>query len=124
MVMTEPRLNSFNYVTSHDVTTQLNVKVGGLDGKPPLPQLPGLTEDLYRGDYGQQYADLRCSVYVWYEGSVLTLPVSTSYRAFLSRWQWGERLSVPIRICDLPRESQLIFEVRSFLHIEFSINII
>ena len=112
MVMTAPRLNSFNYVTSQEVPTQLNIKVGGLDGKPPLPQNPLLTEDLYRGDFQQTYADLRFSCYVWDEGSILTLPVSTSYRPFSSRWQWGERLSVPIRICDLPRGAQLICEVR------------
>ena len=115
MVMTVPRLTSFNYVASHDVKTQLNVKVGGLDGKPPLPQVPQVTEDLYRGDFQQPYADLKFSCYIWHDGAVLTLPVSTSYRPFTSRWQWNERLSVPIRICDVPRDAQLICEVREVI---------
>ena len=112
MVMTVPRLTSFNYVLSQDVSTQLNIKVGGLDGKPPLPPIPQISEDLYRGDFQQPFADLNFSCYIWHNGAVLTLPVSTSYRAFSSRWQWNERLSVPIRIRDLPRKSQLICEVR------------
>lgn len=110
--MTIPRITSFNYVLSQDVTTQLSIKVGGLDGKPPLPPSPHISEDMYRGDFQQTYADLQFSCYIWHEGSILTLPVSTSYRAFSSRWQWNERLSVPIRIRDLPRTAYLICEVR------------
>lgn len=112
--MTIPPLSAFHYVKAREVTTQLSVKVGALDGKPPLPRSPGEHEDeeLYRGDFQQTYADLRFSCYVVSECVPITLPVSTSYRAFSSRWQWGERLSVPIRICDLPPTATLICEVR------------
>ena len=110
--MTIPRLNSFNYVTSQQISTQLSVKVGGLDGKAPLPIVPTIKDEFYRGDYQQAYADLKFNCYLWNEGEILTLPVSTSYRCFTSRWHWGERLLVPMRICHIPVTAKLICEIR------------
>ncbi|KAG8172241.1 hypothetical protein JTE90_014999, partial [Oedothorax gibbosus] len=38
-------------------------------------------------------------------------PVQTSYKAFTTRWNWNEWLTLPIKFCELPRNALITLTV-------------
>ncbi|PSN36071.1 Phosphatidylinositol 3-kinase catalytic subunit type 3 [Blattella germanica] len=94
--------DKFSYVYSSSLETRLQIKIGTLEGKRHKPQYEKLLSDpmlKFSGLYQEDYADLMVVCQVFADGRPLALPVSTSYKAFTTRWN------------DLPRNAQLALTV-------------
>lgn len=110
----EPDTDKFWYVHSCDLDVAIQVKIGNLDGKREKPNYEALLRDpllKHSGLYQPDCSDLYVSCQVYADGRALTLPVRTSYKAFSSRWNWNEWLTLPIKFCDLPRNAVLALTI-------------
>ncbi|PNF20743.1 Phosphatidylinositol 3-kinase catalytic subunit type 3 [Cryptotermes secundus] len=65
----------------------------------------------FSGLYQDGFADLVVVCQVFSDGRPLALPVSTSYKAFTTRWNWNEWVTLPVMFSDLPRNAQLALTV-------------
>ncbi|GLG95013.1 Serine/threonine-protein kinase Tor [Gryllus bimaculatus] len=87
---------------------------GTLEGKRQKPEYNKLLADpmlKFSGLYQEGCADLMVTCQVFADGRPLALPVSTSYKAFTSRWNWNEWITLPVMFCDLPRNAQLALTI-------------
>ncbi|KAJ1532268.1 hypothetical protein ONE63_000884 [Megalurothrips usitatus] len=106
--------DKFSYVYSSSVEKKVQIKIGTLDGKCLKPEYEKLLQNpmlAFSGLYKENCADLIVECQVFSEGRPLTLPVTTSYKAFSSRWSWNEWIVLPVMFCDLPRDAQLALTV-------------
>ncbi|KAE8745182.1 Phosphatidylinositol 3-kinase catalytic subunit type 3 [Frankliniella occidentalis] len=106
--------DKFYYVHSSSVEKKVQLKIGTLDGKCLKPEYDKLLENpmlSFSGLYKENCADLIVECQVFSEGRPLALPVTTSYKAFSSRWSWNEWVVLPVMFCDLPRDAQLALTV-------------
>nr|CAD7401153.1 unnamed protein product [Timema poppensis] len=87
---------------------------GTLEGKRQKPDYEKLLTDpmlKFSGLYQDGCSDLMVVCQVFADGRPLALPVSTSYKAFTSRWNWNEWVTLPVMFSDLPRNAQLALTV-------------
>ncbi|XP_034240868.1 phosphatidylinositol 3-kinase catalytic subunit type 3 [Thrips palmi] len=106
--------DKFNYVYSSSVEKKVQIKIGTLDGKCLKPEYDKLLHNpmlAFSGLYKENCADLIVECQVFSEGRPLALPVTTSYKAFSSRWSWNEWVVLPVMFCDLPRDAQLALTI-------------
>ncbi|XP_066993314.2 phosphatidylinositol 3-kinase catalytic subunit type 3 isoform X2 [Anabrus simplex] len=104
----------FNYVYSSSLETKIQIKIGTLEGLRHKTEYHKLLADptlKFSGLYQGGCADLMVLCQVFADGRPLALPVSTSYKAFTSRWNWNEWVTLPVMFCDLPRNAQLALTV-------------
>ncbi|KAJ8920393.1 hypothetical protein NQ315_005259, partial [Exocentrus adspersus] len=83
--------DKFYYVYSSSISERIQIKIGTLEGKRQKPEYDKLLADpmlKYSGLYQDQdgCADLMVVCQVYDHNEPLGLPVSTSYKAFSSRW--------------------------------------
>ncbi|TFK83452.1 atypical/PIKK/PI3K protein kinase [Polyporus arcularius HHB13444] len=57
------------------------------------------------------FSDLYVTCQLVADNKPLTIPFRTSFKAFKSHYTWNEWITLPIRYCDLPFNSQLTFTV-------------
>ncbi|XP_037082276.1 phosphatidylinositol 3-kinase catalytic subunit type 3-like [Pollicipes pollicipes] len=106
--------DKFYYVYSCDLDANLQVKIGTLEGERRRPDFEDLLLDPmleFSGRWQQQCSDMYVEVQVRGADGELALPVTTSYKAFTTRWNWNEWLTLPVRYCDLPEDASLRFTV-------------
>lgn len=104
----------FCYVYSSSLETRIQIKIGTLEGKRHKPEYDKLLSDpmlKFSGLYQDGFADLMVICQVFADGRPLALPVSTSYKAFTTRWNWNEWVTLPVMFSDLPRNAQLAVTV-------------
>ncbi|XP_064619117.1 phosphatidylinositol 3-kinase catalytic subunit type 3-like [Lineus longissimus] len=104
----------FYYVYSSDLDVNVEIKIGTLEGMRERPKYKELINDpmlKYSGIYQEGCADLYVTCQVFEDHKPLALPVRTSYKAFSTRWNWNEWLTLPIKYSDLPRNAQLSLTV-------------
>lgn len=102
--------DKFSYVYSSSVYARLQIKIGTLEGKRHKPEYDKLIENpilKFSGLYQEGREDLFVVCQVFADGRPLSLPVSTSYKAFTTRWNWSEWITLPVMFSDLPRNAQL-----------------
>lgn len=103
----------FYYVYSCDLSENVQIKIGTLEGNRNLPSFKDLVDDpllkfsgVMQGSNGLY---LRCQVFS--DGSSLTLPVRTAHKTFTTRWSWNEWVTLPIKYSDLTRDALLALTV-------------
>ncbi|KAJ8953167.1 hypothetical protein NQ318_017195 [Aromia moschata] len=106
--------DKFHYVYSSSVSDRIQIKIGNLEGKRKKPEYDKLLEDpmlKYSGLYQDGCSDLMVVCQIFNQNRPLALPVTTSYKAFTSRWNWNEWLTLPVQFSDLPRRAQLTLTI-------------
>ncbi|XP_046401340.1 phosphatidylinositol 3-kinase catalytic subunit type 3 [Ischnura elegans] len=106
--------DKFSYVYSSAVCTRVQIKIGTLEGKRHKPEYDKLIESpilKFSGLYQEGKEDLYVVCQVFADGRPLSLPVSTSYKSFTTRWNWSEWITLPVMFSDLPRNAQLCLTV-------------
>nr|CAI5868714.1 unnamed protein product [Callosobruchus analis] len=106
--------DKFFYVYSSSISEKVQIKIGTLEGKRQKPEYDKLLADpllKYSGLYQEGCSDLIVVCQVFDQNHPLSLPVTTSYKAFSSRWNWNEWLTLPVQFNDLPRTAQLALTI-------------
>ncbi|KDR23478.1 phosphatidylinositol 3-kinase catalytic subunit type 3 [Zootermopsis nevadensis] len=106
--------DKFCYVYSSSLETRIQIKIGTLEGKQQKPDYGKLLSNpmlKFSGLYQDEFADLMVVCQVFSDGRPLALPVSTSYKAFTTRWNWNEWVTLPVMFSDLPRNAQLALTI-------------
>ncbi|MCL4132331.1 UNVERIFIED_CONTAM: hypothetical protein GTU68_017099 [Idotea baltica] len=108
--------DKFNYVHSCDIKTYLSIKIGSLEGKRQKLPLKELLDNpvLKHSGRNQECSDLIVECIVFSGRRKITLPISTSYKAFTTRWNWNEWLELPVRFCDLQRNASLLITIYDY----------
>lgn len=104
----------FNYVYSCNVDCNFRIKIGTLEGKLQKPSYKALIDDpilKYSGMSEEKCSDLYVTCQIYADNKPLAFPMQTSYKSFVTRWNWNEWLSLPIKFCELPRNALLAFTV-------------
>ena len=100
----------FHYAYSCDLTANLSLKVGSLEGALARPDYEQVVRNpilRFAGRNQSHHPALMVEAVVMLEGRELHLPVRTAYRHFTNRWAWNQWLVLPIQFCDLPRDALL-----------------
>lgn len=101
-------------VYSRDVKDEcLKVKIGCLEGTRPRPNYSQIIEKpqlKYSGLLDTECADLIVDCILESDGKQICPTVQTAYKHFTTQWNWNDWLEFPISICDLPRDTILIFK--------------
>ncbi|EEZ98191.1 phosphatidylinositol 3-kinase catalytic subunit type 3 [Tribolium castaneum] len=106
--------DKFYYVYSSSISNRIQIKIGTLEGKRQKPEYDTLLSDpilKYSGLCEDGCSDLMVVCQIYDQNQPLALPVSTSYKAFTSRWSWNEWLTLPVQFNDLPRTAQLALTI-------------
>lgn len=106
--------NTFNYVYSYSLETNVQIKIGTLEGiKHKIDYEKILSDPMkkFSGLYQKPISDLVVYCQVYSDSKPLSLPVSTSYKHFTNRWSWNEWVVLPIQFSDLPRNALLTLTV-------------
>ncbi|KFM82429.1 Phosphatidylinositol 3-kinase catalytic subunit type 3, partial [Stegodyphus mimosarum] len=104
----------FNYVYSCNMNCNFRIKIGTLEGKLPKPSYKALINDpilKYSGMFEEKCSDLHVTCQVYADNKPLAFPIQTSYKAFTTRWNWNEWLTLPVKFSELPRNALLAFTV-------------
>lgn len=104
----------FNYVYSCDLDVNIQIKIGTLEGERQRPSYQDLINDpmlKFSGVYQEGHSDLYVTCRIYSDGRPLSLAVSTSYKAFSTRWNWNEWLTLPLKFSDLPRNAMLAMTI-------------
>ncbi|KAF8213787.1 atypical PIKK PI3K protein kinase [Mycena galopus ATCC 62051] len=65
----------------------------------------------FHGVQSPTLADLYVTCQLTADNKPLTIPFRTSFKAFKNNYTWNEWITLPIRYCDLPLSSQIVFTV-------------
>ncbi|XP_050435673.1 phosphatidylinositol 3-kinase catalytic subunit type 3 [Adelges cooleyi] len=106
--------NTFNYVYSCSLETNVQIKIGTLEGiKHKIDYEKILNDPMkkFSGLYQKPISDLIVYCQVYSDNKPLSLPVFTSYKHFTNRWSWNEWVILPIQFSDLPRNALLTLTV-------------
>jgi phosphatidylinositol 3-kinase len=82
--------DKFYYVYSSSLSNRIQIKIGTLEGKRQKPEYDKLLTDpilKYSGLCADGCSDLMVMCQIFDQNQPLALPVSTSYKAFTSRWR-------------------------------------
>lgn len=107
-------IQKFHYIYSCDLYACFKIKIGTLEGKRRKPSYHELINDpllKFSGMSQEGCSDLFVTCQIYASGESLTLPVQTSYKAFSTRWNWNEWLTLPVKFSDLPRNAVLALTV-------------
>ena len=109
--------NIFHYAYSCDISSNLCIKIGSLEGNLPKPDFDQIILNPILRFAGRNYESrthypsLMVEAVVMLENEELHIPVRTSYKHFINRWSWNQWVYLPIKFCDLPRDSVLCFNI-------------
>ena len=87
---------------------------GTLEGKREKKSVRALLDDpqlQFSGLYQSEFSDLYVVCQIFANGKPLTLPTQTAYKAFSTRWNWNEWVTLSIHYKDLPRTAVLVLTV-------------
>ncbi|XP_055931311.1 phosphatidylinositol 3-kinase catalytic subunit type 3-like [Argiope bruennichi] len=115
---------TFNYVYSCNMNCNFKIKIGTLEGQPPKPSYKALIENpmlKFSGLCQDKCSDLYVTCEVFADNQPLAFPVQTSYKAFTTRWNWNEWLTLPVKFCELPRNALLALTVWDILEPNVSV---
>ncbi|XP_071166399.1 phosphatidylinositol 3-kinase catalytic subunit type 3-like isoform X3 [Mytilus edulis] len=104
----------FNYVYSCDLDVNVQIKIGTLEGERQRPSYQELLNDpmlKFSGAYQEGHSDLYVTCRIYSDGRPLSLAVSTSYKAFSTRWNWNEWITLPLKFSDLPRNAMMAMTI-------------
>ncbi|XP_060525936.1 phosphatidylinositol 3-kinase catalytic subunit type 3 isoform X1 [Cylas formicarius] len=102
--------DKFFYLYSSDINSRIEIKIGTLEGKREKPSYDELLKDpllRFSGLCQDSCPDLMVECQIFDNNEPLSLPITTEYKAFTTRWNWNEWLALPLEFCDVPRTAQL-----------------
>jgi phosphatidylinositol 3-kinase len=108
--LSEETSSYFHYAYSCDLTSNLSLKVGSLEGSLPRPDYEQVVRNpilRFAGRNQSHFPALMVEAVLMREGRELHLPVRTACRHFVNRWAWNQWLVLPIQFCDIPRDALL-----------------
>lgn len=106
--------SSFPFIHSCDLNQKLQIKIGTLEGErqaQPYEQLLQQPILKFSGLNLEKCPPLKVSVQIYDDGKKVGLPITTSYKSFLTRWSWNEWLTLPVLFSDLSRRSVLAITI-------------
>ncbi|XP_065221204.1 phosphatidylinositol 3-kinase catalytic subunit type 3-like isoform X2 [Planococcus citri] len=110
----DQQTSSFSYIYSYSLQTNVQIKIGSLEGnhlKASKEEILKNYELKFSGLFESECADLMVICRVYSDGVPLCLPVSSSYKAFSTRWNWSEWITLPIMFSHLPRNALLVITI-------------
>lgn len=87
---------------------------GTLEGCREKKSVQALLDDpklQFSGLHQSDYSDLYVVCQVFANGRPLTLPSQTAYKAFSTRWNWNEWITLPIHFKDIPSNAILALTI-------------
>ena len=108
---------NFNYIYSCNLKSHLRIKIGTLEGKKQSPDSSELcvNSSLLYSEENQCCSELVVECVLYADGHYITLPITTSYKSFTTRWNWNEWLTFPIQFCHLPRNTLLLMTIYDYI---------
>jgi len=109
--------NVFHHVYSCDVSANLSIKIGSLEGhisKSSYEQI--INEPLLRFA-GRNYEtrhnlpSIMLEAVVMVENQELHIPVRAPFKHFNTRWAWNTWLTFPLQFCDIPSDAVLCLNI-------------
>uniref|UniRef100_A0A6M2DLC6 Phosphatidylinositol 3-kinase catalytic subunit type 3 n=1 Tax=Xenopsylla cheopis TaxID=163159 RepID=A0A6M2DLC6_XENCH len=106
--------DQFCYVYSSSLEHRVQIKIGTLEGQRERPEYDKLLADpllRFSGLCLDSCADLIVNCQIFANGKPLSLPTTTSYKAFTTRWNWNEWVTLGVQFSELPRNAVLCLTV-------------
>ncbi|CAG0883100.1 unnamed protein product [Darwinula stevensoni] len=106
--------STFSYIYSCDLDLRLWIKIGSLEGEVGKPDFEAiLDKPLLRlsGLHEEEKPSFHITCQISCQDGTLNHSVVTPYKSFSSRWSWNEWVELPVRICDMPRDAELRFQI-------------
>ncbi|PWZ02567.1 phosphatidylinositol 3-kinase [Testicularia cyperi] len=104
----------YSFVRLTDLHLNLTFRISSLEGKLDRlsrAQLLKQPEARHWGAQQSAYPDLYVVCRLYSDNKPLTVPVKTAYKPFRNNHHWGEWITLPYKLCDLPLGAQLSFTV-------------
>ncbi|XP_065092354.1 phosphatidylinositol 3-kinase catalytic subunit type 3-like isoform X2 [Ochlerotatus camptorhynchus] len=106
--------STFPFIHSCDLNQKLQIKIGTLEGERQAQPYEKLLQQpilKFSGLNSEKCPPLKVSVQIYDDGRRVGLPVTSSYKSFLTRWSWNEWLTLPVLFSDLSRRSVLAITI-------------
>ncbi|KAI0833713.1 atypical/PIKK/PI3K protein kinase [Trametes gibbosa] len=113
--MDKDNRDDFTFAKLSDLKMPVTFRISQLEGtRKPHPFTEVLEKPELRS-YGVQqspgFSDIYVTCQLVADNKPLTIPFRTSFKAFKKDYTWNEWITLPIRYCDLPLNSQITFTV-------------
>ncbi|CAF1354755.1 unnamed protein product [Rotaria sp. Silwood1] len=109
----------FHFVFSHELEDRIQIKIGSVDGERSQQSINDLflskNSSFVRNLNDTKHSEPYVICQVFSDGQPLCMPVQTSFKSFIDKWNWNEWLTLPLRYCDLPRHAILTFSIHEIL---------
>ncbi|KAM5544566.1 hypothetical protein V8D89_001464 [Ganoderma adspersum] len=113
--MDKDNRDDFTFAKLSDLKMPVTFRISQLEGiRKPHPFTEVLEKPELRFHGVQQapdYSDLYVTCQLVADNKPLTIPFRTAFKAFRNQYTWNEWITLPIRYCDLPLNSQITFTV-------------
>ncbi|KAL1949822.1 hypothetical protein VTO73DRAFT_8703 [Trametes versicolor] len=113
--MDKDNRDDFTFAKLSDLKMPVTFRISQLEGtRKPHPFTEVLEKPELRFHGVQQspnFSDLYVTCQLVADNKPLTIPFRTSFKAFKKDYTWNEWITLPIRYCDLPLNSQITFTV-------------
>ncbi|TRM64867.1 kinase-like domain-containing protein [Schizophyllum amplum] len=106
--------DDFTFAKLSDLNLHVTFRISNLEGirKPhSFTEILENPELRFRGIQSPTLSDLYVTCQLVANNKPLSVPFRTSFKAFKNSYTWNEWITLPIRYCDLPLNSQIIFTV-------------
>ncbi|KAI0774997.1 atypical/PIKK/PI3K protein kinase [Trametes elegans] len=113
--MDKDNRDDFTFAKLSDLKMPVTFRISQLEGtRKPHPFTEVLEKPELRFHGVQQspdFSDLYVTCQLVADNKPLTIPFRTAFKAFKKEYAWNEWVTLPIRYCDLPLNSQITFTV-------------
>ncbi|KIJ52635.1 hypothetical protein M422DRAFT_243420 [Sphaerobolus stellatus SS14] len=104
----------FTFAKLSDLKLNVTFRISQLEGTrhpKPFTELLEHPELRFAGVQSPTLSDLYVTCQLFADNKPLTIPFRTSFKAFKNSYIWNEWITLPIKYCDLPLNSQITFTV-------------
>ncbi|KAH9945474.1 atypical/PIKK/PI3K protein kinase [Epithele typhae] len=113
--MDKDNRDDFTFAKLSDLKMPVTFRISQLEGvrKPhPFTEVLEKPELRFHGlQQAQEFSDIYVTCQLIADNKPLTIPFRTAFKAFKKDYTWNEWITLPIRYCDLPLNSQITFTV-------------
>ncbi|KAK0480262.1 atypical/PIKK/PI3K protein kinase [Armillaria novae-zelandiae] len=112
--MDKDNRDDFTFATLSNLKMPVTFRINQLEGiRHPrsFTELLNKPELRFHGVQSATLSDLYVTCQLVADNKPLTIPFRTAFKAFKNSYTWNEWITLPIRYCDLPLNSQITFTV-------------
>ncbi|THH27396.1 hypothetical protein EUX98_g6791 [Antrodiella citrinella] len=112
--MDKDNRDDFTFAKLKDLKLPVTFRISQLEGTrhpKPFSEILEHPELRFHGVQQPGFSDLYVTCQLVAENKPLTIPFRTSFKSFKKDYIWNEWITLPIRYCDLPLNSQITFTV-------------